>query len=500
MKRFFAVLMACLALDASAGDITPGITLTDGQRLTAAQLAQLVSQAIINASFYTSKVSQTNLTPTDILLVYSAASGTFHQLSGNAAVFQNNALVNNQVPYAAGQITTNSFFLGYDSTNFVLFKASLTNLATALSPWIVPGLLNLSNTLSAYPAAQPNPYYITNAVQLIVFDTNGVPYSLSLSNLFAGASGQLNTNGFAFVNAQVFAPQTVTGTNTYGFTNAWGTQSAFPITNLFIPSITNAPTLSATDSIPIMSGPQQTNTTASLNSIFQWMTNQNAFPPYTYARCQFSGIPLSMSVSNVTSTVNGTICIMTNPASGWGTNFFATNQIYAVSFITNGVSLFGGMQTNLAYYIVCVATNNGIGGNWAHVFSNYVSAATYLQNGSSTNYIAITGSGGAQTANVMLYLTNFTGFNADAVQVTTPAAPNTVRTGVYDVWFRTPAASALYYMTASSIQQLSGPNPLIVNIADDDLITTNRIRATVQRGSDESFIQSPLVHVLISPQ
>lgn len=483
---------------ARAGDITPGASFVDGQRLTAAQLAQLVNQAVINPSFYTTKVSQTNLTPTDILLVYSAASGTFHQLSGNAAVFQNNALVANQVPYNASQITTNVFFLGYDSTNFVLFKASLTNMATAFSPFIVPGLLNFSNTLSAYVPAQPAPYYLTNNFQLVGFDTNGILHSFSFSNLVCAANSQIFTNQLPFNFAQIFQPWTVYGTNTFGFTNAWGSQTNFPITNLFMTG-TNLPTLLGSDQIPINSGPQRTNTAASVDSLFQYMTNKNAFPPYTFARCQFSGWPAQLVISNTASILNASILMMTNLTTGWKTNLFATNQIYAVTFITNATPLIVGMTTNQVFYVVPPATNS-VNGEWLMTFSNYSSAALYLQNGSITNAIAIANSGISGTANTMLYLTNFTGFNADATAVTIPGAPNSTRQGVYDIWFRTPAANAFYYASGNAIADINNSqDTTILNIGFDNVITTNRIRMET-RFTDNNLYNDGLIHVLISPQ
>jgi hypothetical protein len=497
--KILAIITALVLLIQSAwsGDLTAGITFQDGQRITAAQLAQLVNQAVINPSFYTAKISQTNLAPTDVLLVYSAASGTFHQLSGNAAVFQNPALIVNQPDYTASQITTNSWFLGYDGTNYNLFKANLTNLTTALSPFIVPSLLNMSNTLTAYSPAQPNPYYLTNAVQLMVWDTNGALHSISLSNLIAAATLQLATNQIGTINQQVFYPWTYYGTNAAGFTNSWTGPTNFPITALFV-SGTNAPTLVDTDTVPVMSSQQMTNTTATLGSIFQYITNKNGLPPYTTARVQFGGTPALMIISNTLSTSLPGILMMTNPATGWTTNFFPTNGITAISFITNsGTPLFSGIATNQVYYVIGSVTNS-VNGEWLRVFTNYSLATLFLQNGSLTNCVAVNSS--TVNATTMLYLTNYTSFNCDAVAVC-QSASLAVRTAVYDIWFRTPAANAFYYVTANTMQVTNNGPAGFFSICWDMLPDTNHVRiTTVDTGGSPTPTVFPLNHVLIQPQ
>jgi hypothetical protein len=166
---------------------------------------------------------------------------------------------------------------------------------------------------------------------------------------------------------------------------------------------------------------------------------------------------------------------------------------YAVDIITNGSQAFWtGIQTNTIYYVVPQATNN----MWLTVYSNYTDAAFSAAN-YRTNQIPIiaTGNGALDT---LLYLTNYTSFNADVIQVITP--PTTIRTAVYDVYFRTTSSQTpYYYVTSESMETGTANNGSIVNFSGDNIITTNKFRIATIR-DDGSMINSPLIQVLVNPQ
>ena len=158
MKTLITFLLLAVSIAVSqAQDLTAGIVFQDGQRITAAQLGQLVTGATIQPNFYNNKVSQPSVLPTDTLLVYSAASGTFHRVLATG-IFTNAYIVSSQPIYASALNTNDPYtFLGYDTTNNSLFQISSSNLVSSLSPWIAVSSLNFSNTLSNYSPTQPNP-------------------------------------------------------------------------------------------------------------------------------------------------------------------------------------------------------------------------------------------------------------------------------------------------------------------------------------------------------
>ncbi len=127
MKKLLLILTFLLTICASyAADMSRGITFTDGQRITAAQLHQLVDQATVVPGFYTGKVLQTNLNATDIVLVYSPASGTFHRVTGDQLLLNNVDWVNTR-PEKIG-LNTNDYFVFYNKDGGVLSRVAYTNI------------------------------------------------------------------------------------------------------------------------------------------------------------------------------------------------------------------------------------------------------------------------------------------------------------------------------------------------------------------------------------
>ena len=224
-----------------------------------------------------------------------------------------------------------------------------------------------------------------------------------------------------------------------------------------------------------------TNTTFTLQALYEYLTNRNTLPPYTVARIQFSGIPLTLSISNNANTTAGLINYTTN-----GT--FQSGQIYCVDVITNGTQIiWGGIQTNTPYFLVPTTTNT----MWALVYSNYFDAS-HAQNNIP---ILLAGAG---TLEQIQYLTNFTSFDLDAIQLT---AGTTAVAGYYACWFRTPVANALYYVTGDCMNSPANSTASIIfNLAIDDVITTNDFHISGTFYNNQAPSPSPLIHVLVNPQ
>ena len=296
------------------------------------------------------------------------------------------------------------------------------------------------------------------------------------TNLAAGLAPMLGTNyGVSHVYRQMFSPWSVFGT---AGTNVWGGSSTFAITNLYMGGDATNAMLAAGDTFPVRSTFQGSNTVASLEAMYQYFTNRNTLPAYTQARIQFGGIPVSLQITNTDATAN---LIMVSGTGGW----FATGQVYGVSFMMNPIAaaLWTGMTSNTVFFVT--PTNSG--GRVFRVWSSYAAALTQ----SATNCVAVATV--AAQKHSMLYLTNYTSFNADAVMLT---AGLTTNTGNYNVFFRTNATSANYYVTAMALNTSNGR---FVSYADDDLKTTNYFRlATYDVGS--AFSNARRLEVLVTPE
>jgi len=282
---FFFLLTASVSL---ASDITTGTTFVDGQRITASQLMNIANNATINSYFYTSKFLQTNLNDTDILLVYVPSSGAFHKMYGSV-FFNNAAIVTNQQTYTT---TTNSdLFLGFDSTTLGMFNISLSNLIYNGSGYINPGLINYSNRFSDWPYTFV-PNQPTNIPSFIVINTNGTPYSQTLSNL---ALEILPTNSLtlAHFKTNIYDDAPITTNLTVNApTNTAGT-------NVFVLIATS--TTVGTNGIP-------TNTVfkmVTLSSISNTITISPGSLPAVGAMCKWIGtVTTNQYASNLLNTVN----------------------------------------------------------------------------------------------------------------------------------------------------------------------------------------------------
>lgn len=483
MKKIFAILvLVSLLLPAAAQDILTGYTPVDGQRLTAAQLIQMINQATIQTAFLTAKAYQGAPANGDLFLVYSASSGTFHKITATSLLYTNFNLISSQVAYST--TIPAATFLFYDPTNQWMGQITESNLAKTLSSGITASNLVFYNTngnqLPIYNTTQTatnNPLYI------VVYDTNGIPSSLTLSNLFSAYQAYIYTNWTEpFVYKQMWLPWTMYGTNS-NFTNAWGTTTNWPIFSLFTNNAagasTNVATLSDSDTLPINSGPQATNTTMTLNAFYQYLTNKNALPPYTVARVQFSGVHVTMTITNM-STTTGIITNIAN-AAAWTTPTPVSFQGASSQMPTTAQ-----VQSNTVYYALLTNTSP-IG---FQLYTNVVNA------NARTNFIVGNGVSPSATG-TLFWLTNFTSFACDAIQL---SSTTSVRTGNYGVFFRTPAANNLYYITAT----LGNPDAIggVVEIQTQnayDLQTTNGF-VVASKGFGNSYQEATTIHTLVNPQ
>lgn len=124
--RWLALLLALgVALPAGAADITRGITFTDGQRLTAAQLHSLVDSATIGVAFLTGKDVLASVDSADYALIYDTSTGTFKKMTLATLIMGNTGLITTQPEVSPAGL---DYVLIYDASALGFGKVSLTNL------------------------------------------------------------------------------------------------------------------------------------------------------------------------------------------------------------------------------------------------------------------------------------------------------------------------------------------------------------------------------------
>lgn len=166
MKLFWTWVAALLAVAASASDLERGVTFTDGQRLTAANLHSLIDDTSISVQFYTGQDSQSTLPTADYFLVYSASALAFKKMTASGVLYGNTALITGQTEKTAP--STNDYVLLYDTTGAVLKKASLANIG-----------LNSTNLINW----QPEVTNLLSSAYLLALN-GGTNVRVSSSNLF----------------------------------------------------------------------------------------------------------------------------------------------------------------------------------------------------------------------------------------------------------------------------------------------------------------------------
>jgi len=474
----------------SAAEVVRNVTLTDGQQLYASDLHSLIDTATIGVGFYLDQAAVPSLNAGYYFLVLdpTGTQTVYRRIDCQTALYGNTNIFIN-VPLRT--LPQYGSFLFFDPTNGVLGRVQGSNLVQSLASNIPVNNLAFATTNNA---GASNVYVLTNWVgpfsgaqtnnqpMLLVWDTNGVPWQLPLSNFEAAAAVDLGTNlSLPFQFAGTFLPWTVYGTNTW--TNAWGYYSNFPIVGLTLTNAANptnaAPTLNDGDTVPVLASAQGTNTTMSLAALYAYMTNRNALPQYTQARVQFVGSPFTYTITSVNlgaNSVTNTGISFTNPTA------------VSFQFAYGNVSQFPTspqVTSNAIYYAVTPA---GGGTSW-RLYTNYWTAL------GQSNAISLGTPSGTHPP-VLYWITNLTEVNADVIQV---MSGTSVRTGVYDVYFRTPAPTPLYYVSGCAMQNDLGAYATIMNLASDYLVTTNMFRIATTAGNN-SAVQAPIVQVLVSPQ
>lgn len=473
------VLGLFLCLSSNAGQIQPGETLVDGQTVHASDLNNMVGNAILLPAAISSQPLQT-FGSSDYLLLYSPVNGE---------LYKQLALSVMQSPFSIALLPAGSpIFTNADL--FPFYSASGTNTeAVTWSNLVANVASNLNPSYVRF--AVTNPASGTNINYLLPwsgrfsgFDSNNQPFSLwwgpngvptyqALSNIESSVASDLGTNlELPFVFTQMFKPWTVYGTNA-AFTNAWGYTNVFAITNLTMPG-TNLNALVDTDSVPVFSTLQQSNTTFTLSALYQYLTNKNTLPPYTLARIQFSGTPASFTATNFSTTTG----IATNipSAANW-------TSPTAVSFIGALPPTSPQVVSNTLYYALLTNTTP-IG------FQIYTNLAT-----ANLRTNQILGASVPSIVGTMYWVTNYTSYNADVIQL---ANNTSVRTAEYDVYFQTNAASSLYYVTPSC-QWPSGSSQVGAYLSEDGIFTTTHFRI-VTGASVIGNANAPRVEILVNPQ
>ena len=460
----FGVILAFLMLvfSGSASQINPGVTFQNGVTYYAQDLNNLILNATMAPAFIYSQPVGTPAGSNDFGIFYSGSGQSLYRatLQSIASSTLNYTLLPRGFPSITNGGGGPDLFSFYSGVNTNVEAITWSNLLASVSSNISVANLSFAatNALSTntfVPLLPPwsggfSGFDTNNQPQSLWWGTNGVPYAQSLSNLEISVALDLGTNrSLPYIFTNIFQPWSLYGTNST--TNVWGANTNFPITGLLATNFqggTNTTlTLLSSDSIPIKSGQQGTNTTVTLGAITSYLTNLNALPSYNQARTIFSGKPTFYQIYTNISVSNS--WQLTNSV----TNLFVIGTGYGVTLITNGVQMFqnsgsgiNGGTTNQIYYIVPTFTNA--------TTMQFQAYTNYSQAWAGTNFItpAVTVPG-----NLLVYITNFTSFNADATAVS--YLPANFQPGYYDIWFRTNSPTPFYYVSgvASGINGNNGP-------------------------------------------
>ena len=384
-----------LAFPARASELVRGTTLTDGQQLYASDLHGLIDNTTIGVGFFNDQPTAATLPGTWFFLVQDGGNQVFRRVSAATALWNN---TNAFFGPAAATIIPNGRFLWYDPTNNAVESVTYSNLFA--------GLLSSVNSTSV----------------LAVLDGLLAP----ISNTFS----------------QVFLPWTVYGTN-YS-TNVWGTSNVFAITNLNYPANTNL-TLADSDTVPVNSVGQGTNTTATLNALYQYMTNRTfQASPYAIARA---------TLSRLTPT-NANTALTFNAATH---NLYATNHNFVTGWAVTIDNLYWAsagypptsvpqLSTNQIYWCRSNSTYE------VALYTNKTDALT-----GNTNSIVITSAGAAGGYySTLFHVMTTSTFNCEITQESYGYPALMSRPGYYYLWFTTPPGSANYYVAGTAAARFDG--------------------------------------------
>jgi hypothetical protein len=500
----------CGLIRVHASEIIRGYAPVDGQQLYAADLDNLIDESTIGVQFYNDQQTTPVLGSGYYFLLLNPANQTYYRMNAEQVLYGNTNMFLFPPPEpvpAYGLLlfcdptngwvgsTTVSNFLWNSASNINVAGLSFanTNDSTATMQYVLPAW--------PYPLSGLPPNGTNYPVNLMIFGTNGVPYRVGLSNWEWNVASDLgNFFSIPWEYQQEFYPWQIYGTNSASpYTNAFGWGTNFPITAYLQPNngdtLTNA-TLEDNDTIPVNSHQEgvattgnPTNTSATLLSIYEYMTNKNALPPYTIARTQFSGITASASVTNM-SNVSGIITNValavnwTNPApvSFKG----ATTMMPTVPGLVSNV-VYWAQTTNLASLPAGIPA----GVPPFQLFTNFANAEARINpiQGNGVNPV---------NASTLYYVTNYSAVNCVVIQ---ESAASAIDTGDYGIWFTNLAPqSPFYYLTGSVLDNGNrGNSGGYVSICGTQPPTTNTVNVAtwVNNTSPNQF---GLVDVLIGPQ
>lgn len=132
-----------LVLPGLAADLTRGITFTDGQRLTAANLHNLVDSASVGTAFLTGKSLLSAVDAADYVLVYDTSAAVYKKMMLATLVTANTELITAQSEEV--NPASNDMLLMYDASGVGFVKVSITNLVYNTN--LIHALPTLTNAL-----------------------------------------------------------------------------------------------------------------------------------------------------------------------------------------------------------------------------------------------------------------------------------------------------------------------------------------------------------------
>ena len=278
MKKLLTLILAfAITISTYSAEVIRGTTLTDGQQLFASDLHNLVDTATIGAGFYNDQQTSATLGTGYYFLILDPATQLYRRVTAATALYGNTNIYLN---VSSATIPSYAQIVFFNPTNGTMSKTTISNALASLSPNIAVSQLSFGSTNGYALASWPGSFsgFQTNNHPMTVFwGTNGVPYQQSLSNLETLFAGDLGTNrSLSYIYNQTFFPWTVYQTNSV--TNIYSLFTNFPITTYWktnLVSLTNLPTITDNDTIPILSLNQGTNTTVSVGALGNYfLTNK----------------------------------------------------------------------------------------------------------------------------------------------------------------------------------------------------------------------------------
>jgi len=346
------LLFLCLALQATAGDITRGTSFADGQRVSAAQLHQLVDSATINNTFYTGKAIDSTPLDSDYLLVYSPALLGFYKMTLGTAFLFNTNLITEQTEKlypAAGD-----FLLLYDASGAALKKINWNLIETNLFYF-----LNVNSNASQFFQAGYSNAPFTNLPPLTTPILNDDQFWIEHDTNAAGS--HTNFSGYALTAAGYITNSTTISVFSFPATNTPQTNagslllSTNCVVNIFAPASTNY-SISYTNIG--MTNYAVTNVSISTNSQIGSMTLGGLFQLLDLARPRsekFTSGEFDLALSGYCSTNHGlggapqvcrwVLVCKTNDAS-----YIVGNEVSATCFYDSSSGApagFGASATNV---------------------------------------------------------------------------------------------------------------------------------------------------------